>query len=264
MMRSLLAGLVLGLFVGSAQAAINVVAYYRLGDADAGAANTLPGAAQTQPSIGNQPLDRFGSPVYSNEGPPRGVVSRLSMRFDGSTARYAGPVLTTVTNNVGIEAWVRSNGRTANNATIAYNGNTASSGFGLFRIGPNWAFLLGGVVLGGTSPVTTDWTHLAFVRDNGVGTLYVNGTPAATTNAAPNPAAGNFLVGGNPLVATEWFDGLIDEVRLFTFNPGEFQVSDLNLGPQPPPVAVPSLQPGVLIALALALGLIGLLAVPRR
>jgi hypothetical protein len=261
--RTMLIGLLLACVAQSATAAITVVAQYRLGDNDPGAAAGQPGAAQTLPAIGNQPLDRFGNPSYSDATPPRGDISRLSMNFDGSTARYMGPVLTTATNNVGIEAWVRSNGRVTNNATIAYNGNTATSGFGVFRIGGSWAYLIGGVVLGGTVPVTTEWTHLAFVRDNGVGTLYVNGVAAATTTATPNAPAGNFLVGGNPLVATEWFDGLIDEVRLFTFNPGAFLVSDLNFYERPA-APVPAHRPSLLIGLALALALVGLLALARR
>lgn len=258
-----LAALTLLLASASAQAAVTVIASYRLGDADPGAANTLPGAAQTLPSVGSQPLDRFGSPTYSSEGPPRGVLSRLSMSFDGSTARYMGPVLTTATNNFGIEAWVRSNGRVTNNATIAYNGNTASSGFGLFRLGNQWGYLQGGVVLGGGAPVSTDWTHLALVRDAGVSRFFVNGTQVTTTAAAPNPAVGNFLVGGNPLVATEWFDGLIDEVRVFTFNPGEFQVGDLNYAERPA-LPVPTQSPHASVALAAFLVLLGLLALPRR
>lgn len=245
-----------------AQAAITVVAQYRFGEADPAAAPGAPGANPTVDSAGTNALSRVGSPVYAGDGRPR-PASTLSMALNGSTDRYIGAVTTPVTNNMGVEAWVRSNGSTVANATIAYNGNTASSGFGLFRLGNQWGFLYGGVTLNGSAPVTTDWTHLALVRDNGLTTFYVNGQARATSAAAPLAAAGNFLVGGNPLVATEFFDGLIDEVRVFTFQPGQFVVGDLNLGSGVEATAVPSTSPLSLAALAALVGLLGLGVVGR-
>ncbi len=256
-MRFGLVPLLMFILAGSAQAAISVVAEYRLGEADPGAVAFGPGANPTLPSIGTLNLSRNGAPSYSPATPPF-VNSFLSMAFNGTSDRYTGTVVSSVTNNFGVEAWVRSNGNTTNNATLVYNGNTASSGWGLFRLGSNYGFLYGGVTLAGLTPVTGSWTHLALVRDGGVTSFYVNGQLIPTAAGAPIAPAGSFLVGGNPLVATEGFDGLIDEVRVFTFQPGQFSVTDLNLGTPEPPIAVPALSTQTLSLLAAFLLLAGL------
>ena len=239
----------------SSHAAITVLASYRLGDADA---SPVPGTAvaSTQPSVGATPLAAFGAPTYAIQVAPGGQPSIRSIGFNGAADRLEGPVLTSVTDNFGIEAWVRSNGRTTDNAVIAYNGNTGNSGFGLFRIGGSFGFLYGGNVAAPVVPVSTQWTHLAVVRDGGVTRFFVNGAQAASSMAGPNPAAGNFMVGGNPLQAVEGFDGLIDEVRLFTFQPGQFVVADLNY--LAPPRSVPGVNGLGVLALVLALALAGL------
>lgn len=237
-MRSRLVSLLLLFCTVTAQAAVTTVAQYRLGEADPGAAAGGAGANPTVASVGAINLARNGVPVYSAVTPP-GVNSTLSMAFNSGVDRYTGSIVTTAANNFGVEAWVRSNGSTAVNACLVYNGNTGNSGWGLFRLGNEFGFLYGGVALDGVTPVTTSWTHLALVRDAGTTRFFVNGQQVVSSSAAPNPPAGGFLVGGNPLVTTEGFDGLIDEVRVFTFEPGQFVVSDLGYVAPPPPPAIP-------------------------
>ena len=256
-MRFSLLPLLMFLVAGSAQAAISVVAQYRLGEDDPGAVAFGTGADPTLPSVGAINLSRTGSPSYSPTTPPF-VNSTLSMAFNGNGDRYTGAVVSTATDNFGVEAWVKSNGNTANNATLVYNGNSGNSGWGLFRAGSAYGFLYGGVTLNGLAPVTTNWTHLALVRDAGVTSLYVNGQRISTAAGAPAAPAGSLLIGGNPMVATESFDGLIDEVRVFTFQPGQFQVADLNLGSPEPPIPVPAVSSQNLALLAALLLLAGL------
>ncbi len=260
---SVLLALLFGALSTPAAAQLNVIAEYRLGENDGGVVVGGPGSDPTQPGAAGTGLKRHGAPVYGAGGTPRGRVSTASMRFDGSSARYEGPVLTTPTDNFGVEAWVRSNSTTGN-AVIAYNGNSANSGFGLFRLGGNWGFLYGGVVADGNTPATSDWTHLAIVRDNGLSRFYVNGTERIQTLAAPNPPAGAFHIGGNSLLATEFFNGEIDEVRVFTFAPGTFSPALLNLGERPPAVAVPTMTGVGVAVLAMALVLAAVMAVRLR
>jgi hypothetical protein len=218
-------------------AVVTTISHYRLGENDPGAVSGATGADPTVPAAGGPNLSRFGTPVYSNVTPL--ATSALSMVFNGTNARYEGGVTSALTDNFGMEAWVRSDGSVLANATLAYNGNTATSGWGLFRFGNTWGYLYGGVVIGGGAPlVAGTWTHLAVVRDSGVTTFYVNGVVFTSDGNGPNPPAGNTLIGGNPFVPTEYFDGRIDEVRVFSFAPGAFQVTDLNLtAPAPPVVA---------------------------
>jgi hypothetical protein len=245
-----------------AAAQLTVVAEYRMGENDTSVVIGGPANAQTLPGSAGVPLQRFGSPVYAGESAPSGLFSNVSIRFDGSTARYQGPVVAMPTNNFGVEAWVRANS-TVGNALVVYNGNSGNSGFGIFRAGANWSFLYGGVTLSGNSPVTTAWTHLAIVRDGGVNRFFINGSQVFSNSAAPNSPAGTFNIGGNSLFATEFFDGLIDEVRLFTFAPGGFAPGLLNTADRPV-VAVPTLSPPGSVLLAVALILIGLLVVRPR
>jgi concanavalin A-like lectin/glucanase superfamily protein len=60
------------------------------------------------------------------------------------------------------------------------------------------------------------WTHLAATYDGVIVRLFVNGVQAATASAAgtmPN-STGALRLGGNA-VWSEWFGGLIDEVRVY-------------------------------------------------
>jgi len=77
--------------------------------------------------------------------------------------------------------------------------------------------------------MTNVWTHLALVRNSGITTLYVNGVACGTNSAAPNAPNGLFALGSSPTALSgEFFDGLIDEVQVFTFTNGAFSTNDLS------------------------------------
>ncbi|HEY7871578.1 MAG TPA: LamG-like jellyroll fold domain-containing protein [Rudaea sp.] len=253
-----LAGFVLVAAALSAQATITVTNQWHLGEADAGASASGAGAATTVDSIGGFSLNKVGAPTYASDVPP-GIGSSLSMAFNGTTDEYMNTsgVASTLTDNFGIEAWVKSNGSTVGNATIAYNGNTSNAGWGIYRLGTDYGLLYGGNIGAPVTPISTQWMELALVRNNGVTTFYVNGVASYTTATGPNSPAGGVGIGGNPLISGgELFDGKIDEVRIFSFAPGAFAVSDLNLPPPPPVVPTPVL--GLRSLGLLVLGLFGL------
>lgn len=233
-------------------AQITEVSRYRLGEADPGAARGAPGNATTTDSAGAADLARVGAPTYSTTSSP---VSPLAMAFAGADGyRFAAPV-SLATDNFGIEAWVYST-TTAGNAVIAYNGNTGSAGWGLFRAGATYNYLYGGVLFGGNAPVQLNtWTHLALVRDSGVTTFYVNGRVNDSNGAGPNsPAGGAFGVGINPQLPQEFHSGSVDEVRVFTFAPGTFTTAALLL---PQAQAVPASTPLTLLLMALSIAAFG-------
>ena len=251
-MRSLpmvFAGLALAVAL-PAQATITVLNQWHLGEADAGASAGGAGAAATLDSVGGFNLNKVGAPTYSSDVPSR-IGSTLSLAFNGTTDEYMNTsgVASTLADNFGIEAWVKSNGSTSGNAAIAYNGNTSTSGWGIYRLGADYGLLYGGNIGASVTPISTQWMELALVRDNGTTTFYVNGVASFTTATGPNPPAGGMGIGGNPLLSGfELFDGKIDEVRIFSFAPGAFSVGDLDL---PPPVPTPALS-------LRSLGLLGL------
>lgn len=81
----------------------------------------------------------------------------------------------------------------------------------------------------------TSWMHVAIVNQDGVNSFYVNGVKkgaSTTSNTIPN---GNIFAGGSP-GTTPSFRGYLDELRISTFAPGEFSVSDLLLRPTGPSI----------------------------
>lgn len=252
----LLAGLGLSVATMHARATISVLNQWHLGEADTGAVVGGAGAASTVDSVGTSNLNKFGTPTYSSDVAP-GIGSGLSMVFsgaNGSQYQISG-VASTLTDNFGIEAWVKSDGTSRPSVAIAYNGNSSLSGWGIYQFGTNYGFLYGGVVLQGVSPISTQWTELALVRSSGVTTFYVNGVAVYSGNSAPNFPTGGVGIGGNSLTTgAELFGGKIDEVRIFSFAANQFSTKDLNL---PPPAApAPALSARTLGALAV--GLLGL------
>ena len=255
-----------------AWAAINVVAHYSLGETDSGAANNAVVTSGTTPAIGATTLPVIGSPQYSTAGAPQPRPSRLSVQFNGSADGFRTPtVLSTATDNFGVEAWVRA-GSTTGNSHVVYNGDSSTSGWGLFRFGAQWGFLYGGVTLEVTANPSVDlntWTHIALVKSGGTSILYKNGVAVHTIAASPIAPNGAFSIGVGPISNGEFFAGNIDEVRIFTFAEGEFLPSDLLSGlvytdPVVAPAAVPVNAPAWLLVMALALFAVGAAAVRSR
>jgi len=231
-------------FALPASAVVTVVAQYRLGEADGAVTVGAVAASGTQPSVGATTLTAAGTPRYSNAASPAPRPSPLSVQFNGTTDGFRAPgVLSTVTNNFGVEAWVRATS-TSGNSQVVYNGNSSTTGWGIFRAGSNWGVLFGGQILATSTSPSVDlntWTHLALVRDGGTTTLYKNGAALLTTTIAPATPSGAFSIGVASLGPGEFFEGNIDEVRVFTFAPGQFSTADLQtrLSYVDPPMVVP-------------------------
>ncbi|MCU1275856.1 MAG: putative outer rane adhesin like protein [Bryobacterales bacterium] len=238
----------------TSSATVKITAWYRLGDADPGAGLSSVGQDPTLDSSGNLlHLSRAGTPHYSNDVGAAG--SAVSMLFSSSTADvyFHIPQLTAVTDNFGLEAWVKSSAIGAGNgeSIIAYNGAHGSDGFGLVRaesatptggLSATYAGMLGSATVGFVAVPDQTWTHLAIVRDGGTSTFYVKGIPVGSSTLTATAATQDFSVGaaycavcGGPNPSTEHLDGWVDEVRLFTFDAGKFNPSDLSDQPIPEP-----------------------------
>ncbi|NQU40057.1 MAG: LamG domain-containing protein [Lentisphaerae bacterium] len=217
-----------------ASATITVDGYFRLGENDPGAAAGQPGQNPTRDVTETKALAiGAGSPTNSALVASSALLhtgSTLSMLFNGSSYYATNVALNANTDNYGIEAWF-SPLSTSGSQIIAANG-TAGGGTAGYEL-----WLSGGQIRGLKYPASYilsditatvgQWYHVGFVVSNGVGTLYVNGIAAATNGSmAAGVPSGNFSIGseaagGNP------FNGYVDEVRVFHFDPGEFQVTDL-------------------------------------
>ena len=213
----------------SSHAAVTNVAYWRFGENDPGAVN----GATTNNTVNllGGTLGIRTNAIYTNVVAAKAsnqVGSTLGLRFNSGNFG-TNALVSTLTNNFGIELWVRPD---TNNVTqcLAYNGNSGSSGWGLYLLSSGqYVGLFGGAAFVGTATATNGvWAHLALVRDSGVATLYVNGVPSGSAANNPNPPTGQFAVATQPQsLTTEFFTGSLDEVRVFSFAPGGFSTNDL-------------------------------------
>jgi|GEM_PF-3337905 len=224
---------IVSLFIAASlpsRAAIVPVNSYHLGDLDGNFTNGTV-TAVSQDYIGTNAVACIGNPSYSTDVPPDyPLPDTYSMNFAGTNYAVASG-LTNVTDSFGIQAWVKA-GSTGGNRVIAYNGSDGTNGWGLFLAGDTFRGSFGGVTFIGSAPAQTNvWTHLALVRDSGMATLYVNGVPCGTNSVSPIAPDGAWTIGASPLsVGGEYFDGLMDEVQVFTFTNG-FSTNDLAYRP---------------------------------
>lgn len=143
-------------------------------------------------------------------------------------------VVSTATSNFTLEAWVKWSGNTGSNQLIAYNGNSGTSGWGIYLASSdsNQIHLLyGGVIDVDTNTTLTagSWTHLVMKRD--ATTLYgfLNGSQFYSGNTnTPNAPSGVTNIGNE---STIYFKGVIDEVKVYNYARTQKQiVSDMNAG----------------------------------
>ena len=218
-----------------ARAAVTTVSYWRGGEKDPGAFGG-GGCSSTTDVIGGRTLQFAPSVFWDSMGVGASAAARvgstLGLRSYGGESAGTNAAIPSLTDNFGLELWVNPSTLTGNQC-LGYNGNTASSGWGLYLIGNQYRGLFGGVGFVGAATATAGtWTHLALVRDNGIATLFVNGVAAGTLGSTPVSPAGRFAIMGQPQnPALERLFGFLDEVRVFTFAPGSFSTNDLLLSP---------------------------------
>lgn len=219
------------------------IAHWRLGEDEAGATNGSSTIATTDLNGG---MLNFNRPVSYSDATSRTAAGWLDSRLGVSLSAgtYGTNELitdlkgsTAIIDNFGIELWVKpsdSNGYKC----LAYNGDTSASGWGLYQFGDSFGGLFGGVAfigLGSSAVIPGAWSHVALVRDGGVTKFYVDGLLKDTATAAPNVPTGRFAVGAPPqLLNLQFFDGALDEVRVFTFQPGQFTPDSLSFHPRAP------------------------------
>ncbi len=147
-----------------------------------------------------------------------------AIQFNGTSTWVAVPNATSLNPTAGVtmEAWVNPSALTGWR-TVMFKEQTGNLTYGVYAntssSRPNAQVFVAGSDrnVNGTAQVAANvWTHLAATYDGANIRLYVNGTQAATVaqTGAITTSTGVLHIGGNA-VWSEWFQGLIDEVRIY-------------------------------------------------
>ncbi|MFN0089594.1 MAG: LamG-like jellyroll fold domain-containing protein [Acidimicrobiales bacterium] len=206
-------------------------------------------------------IDRSGN---TNDGVISGAV-RAAGRFGGGLAFNGADNLVSVadsasldlTSGMTLSAWVRPSSvagwrtvvlkeRPAGLTYALYAGDDASRPSGWVYIGGDRE------VVGPTSLAVNAWTHLAATYDGAAERLYVNGALVATRaqSGAMTASTGALRIGGNA-IWSEWFAGVIDEVRVYNRALTQTEIAEdmaAPVSPSAPPDTSPPSAPGPLSA----------------
>jgi len=214
----------LGVMAREAAGVSTTVAWYRMGEDDPGAASGNTANNPIEDSSANgMDLWRTGPPTYSNDTPHAGSTLSMDLEADNNHRFMRYGELTTATDNFGVEAWVK----IESHPDTAYRYIFHNNKWGIGVQGGNFATHFDGrFVLAHTAAPLGTWIHVAMVRDDGDNRFFTNGVEVAFGNdSTPGTPNGDVCIGGYG--DANDIDGMIDEVRVFTFNTGEFEVGDL-------------------------------------
>ena len=148
----------------------------------------------------------------------------LSFNGSNSLVTVADNASLDLTSGMTLSAWVYPTSQTANRTTVIMKERSGGLAWSLSASSnvkrPNTTTRIGNKdvnVTGGSQLPINTWTHLAATFDGRTQILYVNGVrvaaraPIGTLNVSANP----LRIGGNTVLANQYFKGLIDEVRVY-------------------------------------------------
>jgi len=216
---------------GAVRADVDVQAWYRLGEdgllVDSSGNNhdfrTVIGSSAVEstqlPSTSNPSGNSYlGSSFYYTGGENGGM-------FD---AGFQLP-----DDNYGVEFYVKPSDLKASGMLICNGAPTEKRGVEISfdpKRGGLQASLCGIRYVGDPyMPKDGEWVHVALVRDSGISTFYINGVHSGDTTAEDHgqPSEKDVIHLGVAPGDSNKFAGSMDELRVFTFNSGNFRVKDL-------------------------------------
>jgi concanavalin A-like lectin/glucanase superfamily protein/N,N-dimethylformamidase beta subunit-like protein/Big-like domain-containing protein len=185
--------------------------------------------------------DSSGNALTGTLNGPTLTAGRVNnaLSFNGTTdyVQIGAQQSLVMSNSLTVSAWIFPTGAGSNSTyggTIAVKeGEYVLARFpdgtiqwGFANTNPGWQF----INTGQTAPLN-QWTHIAVVYDGGTIKTYLNGTLAHTYNGAgvigdAIPSMNDFRVGGRQVI-NQFFQGKIDEVRVYNFPLQDNEVAGL-------------------------------------
>lgn len=215
----------LAIGVSSASAAIEVVHLYQLGETE-NSGNSF----MAQDSVsGSHFGPAFSDPVSGitvGDTPISSSVRYVS--FEPNDFQFGADFSGLATDNYAIEFWARTT-NLSQDAGILSTANGTENGLGFGVVGGNWTagFLADSPASGSVSDILGEsfgvsaiqsgaWTQLAYIRENGTSSFYVDKTLVGTSLTAPVHDDGLLAVfsGGSEILTAD-----LDNIRIFTFDP---------------------------------------------
>lgn len=212
-------------------AEVTTVLSYRMGEDDPAPATTQP-VRSTMDTAHSRPLLRTehgAPPAFVPVANSPTTQSTLAIRFDSKGFLRRTGVSIPGNDNFGIEALVKADRSDALQFIVCLG--DATRGYALVRNKNTYQAYMGGLTCigaGGEIP-PGQWVRLALVRTDGKTYLYIDGKPAGEMFIRPLASSipATLGIGGSGDGREGAFQGVIDEVRLFTFQQGKFSPADL-------------------------------------
>ncbi len=163
-----------------------------------------------------------GNPIWVS-GKNAAVGSGAIQLKSGDYISIANDTVFNITGSMTVAVWIRTH-PTSGTASVISKGDSAWKLFvdGQGRLNFSCAGLDGNSqVTGRLNVADNGWHHVAGVYDQKTGeiSLYIDGSKDASTLASGQIQVNNWdvWIGGNSETLDQWFDGLIDNVRLYNY-----------------------------------------------
>ena len=182
----------------------NLVSYYKLDEASGNAADSV-GSNNESSSAGKT----VGTPALINNGVTMSGSASF-LRFSGTFPSGADPV--------SISCWAKASITTGNRFLFAYGNDASGQMFGVYtNNSSNWWFTSNsGDNDSGVAISTANYQHLVFTDDGTTQRGYVDGTLRITRTRTLSKGSGNMVIGNYPGQTGSAFQGIADEMGVWS------------------------------------------------
>ncbi len=141
-----------------------------------------------------------------------------ALSFNGTSDKVTGGNITVGT-TMTISAWIKKNNSTGQKSFFS---NRTGSGRVYLGLSGTQVFLYDSsatpspIYSGSGSAQIGQWQHIVATNDGSTTVFYVNGVQVTSTSQVRTASTGAFGIGWDPSITTEYWDGLIDDVRVYS------------------------------------------------